>query len=162
VSETVSTSVHLEGEFPGWRRGVRTGENVLITLCLATMVVLPLLEMALRSTTIVLPGSSAVQSHLTLFVCMIGGAIAARDGRLLSLSTVTAFLKSRAKTAARFFSGAVAASFTAILFVASLRFVLQEREAGNILAYGPAELPLSCWLGQFWLRRPGCRLHRQN
>jgi C4-dicarboxylate transporter DctM subunit len=136
MSETASSSVPLREEVTGWRQGLRTGENVLITLCLATMVVLPLLEMVLRSTTIVLPGSSAIQSHLTLFICMIGGAIAARDGRLLSLSTVTAFLKPRAKTAARFFSGAVAASFTAMLFVASLQFVIQEREAGNILAYG--------------------------
>jgi tripartite ATP-independent transporter DctM subunit len=83
-----------------------------------------------------LRGSSAIQSHLTLFVCMIGGAIAAREGRLLSLSTVTAFLKPRAKAAANLFSGAFAAAITAVLFVAGLRFVMQEREAGNILAYG--------------------------
>jgi C4-dicarboxylate transporter DctM subunit len=136
MSETAPTPVHLQPEASGWKSGLRTGENILIALCLAAMAVLPLLEMALRSTTIVLRGSSAIQSHLTLFVCMIGGAIAARDGRLLSLSTVTAFLKSGAKTASQFFSGAVAASFTAILFIASLRFVLQEKEAGNILAYG--------------------------
>jgi C4-dicarboxylate transporter DctM subunit len=136
MSETAPSTVHSQQEVTGWKSGLRTGENVLITLCLAAMAVLPLLEMALRSTTIVLRGSSAIQSHLTLFVCMIGGAIAARDGRLLSLSTVTAFLKSGAKTAAQFFNGAVATSFTAILFIASLRFVLQEKEAGNILAYG--------------------------
>ncbi len=117
----------------GW---LRAGENGLLTFCLAAMVIIPLLEMALRRSSIVLPGSSAIQSHLTLFVCMIGGAIAAREGRLLSLSTVTTFLKARAKTAARFFSGAFASTITAILFVASLQFVMQEREAGNILAYG--------------------------
>jgi C4-dicarboxylate transporter, DctM subunit len=119
-----------------WKSGLKTGENLLITLCLAVMVILPLLEMALRSTRFVLPGSSAIQSHLTLFVCMIGGAIAAREGRLLSLSTVTAFLKARAKAVAQLFSGAVGAAFTAILFFASFRFVLQEKEAGNMLAYG--------------------------
>jgi C4-dicarboxylate transporter DctM subunit len=136
MSETTPTADDSQREVSGWKSGLRTGENVLIALCLAAMAVLPLLEMVLRSTTFVLRGSSAIQSHLTLFVCMIGGAIAARDGRLLSLSTVTAFLKSGAKTAAQFFNGAVAASFTAILFIASLRFVLQEKEAGNILAYG--------------------------
>jgi C4-dicarboxylate transporter, DctM subunit len=118
------------------KNGLRTGENLLITFCLAAMVLIPLLEMALRSTKIVIRGSSAIQSHLTLFVCMIGGAIAAREGRLLSLSTVTAFLKSGAKTAAQLLSNAVAAAFTAILFLASYRFVIQEKEAGNILAYG--------------------------
>ncbi len=114
----------------------RTGENTLLTACLAAMVIIPLLEMALRSTTIVLRGSSAIQSHLTLFVCMIGGAIAAREGRLLSLSTVTTFLKPGAKNVAQLFSNAVAAAFTSVLFIASVRFVLQEKEAGNILAYG--------------------------
>jgi C4-dicarboxylate transporter, DctM subunit len=136
MSESAVTAARMSKEASGWRSWLRTGENVLIALCLTIMVVLPLLEMVLRSTTIVLPASSAIQSHLTLFICMIGGAIAARDGRLLSLSTITAFLKSSTKTAAQFFSGAVATSFTAILFLASLRFVLQEREAGNILAYG--------------------------
>jgi|WetSurSiteA1Bulk_404760.scaffolds.fasta_scaffold01714_3 C4-dicarboxylate transporter, DctM subunit len=119
-----------------WIRGLRTGENILITVCLAAMVLLPLVEMVLRSTTIVLRGSSAIQSHLTLFICMLGGAIAAREGRLLSLSTVTAFLKPRTKAAAQLFSQSVAGSVTAFLFIASLQFVLQEKEAGNILAYG--------------------------
>jgi tripartite ATP-independent transporter DctM subunit len=131
-------SERLEGEesTTAWIRALRTGENVLITVCLAAMVVLPLLEIVLRSTTLVLRGSSAIQSHLTLFICMLGGAIAAREGRLLSLSTVTAFLKPRAKAAARLFSNSVGAGFTASLFVASVQFVLQEKEAGNILAYG--------------------------
>jgi C4-dicarboxylate transporter DctM subunit len=120
----------------GWLGGLRTTEDLLLTFCLAAMVLLPLLDIVLRSTTIVLPGSSAIQCHLTLFVCMIGGAIAAREARLLSLSTVTAFLKDRAKSAARLFSGAVATAFTVVLLVASFRFVLQQREAGNILAYG--------------------------
>lgn len=137
MNETVEQLLSLQRTAPsGWRSRLRMGEDFLITLCLAAMVILPLLEMVLRSTTFVLRGSSAIQSHLTLFVCMIGGAIAARQGRLLSLSTVTAFLKPGAKAAAQLFSSAVAAGFTAILFLASLRFVLQEKEAGNILAYG--------------------------
>jgi C4-dicarboxylate transporter DctM subunit len=132
--ETVPSS--QKKGYDSWKSGLRAGENGLLTICLAVMVLLPLLEMILRRTTIVLRGSSAIQSHLTLFVCMIGGAIAARERRLLSLSTVTAFLKPRAKTAARLFSGAFAAAVTAVLFIAGLQFVMQEREAGNILAYG--------------------------
>ena len=137
MSEAVDNLAGRQKKSPGgWRSGLQTGEDVLIALCLAAMVILPLAEMVLRSTTFVLRGSSAIQSHLTLFVCMLGGAIAARERRLLSLSTVTAFLKPRARAAAQLFSSAVAAAFTAILFAASLRFVLQEKEAGNILAYG--------------------------
>jgi C4-dicarboxylate transporter, DctM subunit len=122
---------------------LRTCENLLLTFSLAAMVLLPLIDIVLRPTTVVLPGSSAVQCHLTLFVCMLGGAIAAREGRLLSLSTVTAFLKGRPKTMAALFSGAFAAAITAFLFWASYRFVLQQKEAGNILAYG---VPI--WIAQ--------------
>jgi C4-dicarboxylate transporter DctM subunit len=138
MNEPVIESAALDGLHPhgSWGSGFRSVENLLLTLCLAAMVLLPLLDMALRSTSFVLLGSSAIQCHLTLFICMIGGAIAARETRLLSLSTVTAFLKNKAKAAALLFNNSVAAAFTVILFFASLRFVLQQREAGNILAYG--------------------------
>jgi C4-dicarboxylate transporter, DctM subunit len=119
-----------------WKGGVWKAENLLMTFCLAAIVLLPIIDMALRSTTIVVHGSSAIQCHLTLFICMIGGAIAAREARLLSLSTVTTFLKGRWKAAARFFSGTVAAALTIVLLIASYKFVLQQREAGNFLAYG--------------------------
>jgi C4-dicarboxylate transporter, DctM subunit len=127
----------------GWRGSLQKTENLLMTFCLASMVLIPLIDIVLRPTRIVFPGSSAIQCHLTLFICMIGGAIAAREGRLLSLSTVTVFLKGWGKTAARLFSGAVAAYFTVLLTVAGGRFVLQQHEAGNILAYG---VPI--WLAQ--------------
>jgi C4-dicarboxylate transporter, DctM subunit len=119
-----------------WIRSLWKGENLLITFCLAAMVLLPLMDMALRSTTIVIRGSSAIQCHLTLFICMIGGAIAAREGRLLSLSTVTAFLKPQLKKVSQFLSGTFAAALTVILLVASYRFVTQQMETGNLLAYG--------------------------
>lgn len=134
VTEPAASDAIPAREF--WKHGFRSGENLLITLCLAAMVLLPLLDMVLRSTPFVLLGSSAIQCHLTLFVCMIGGAIAAREARLLSLSTVTAFLRNKAKAAALLFSNSVAAAFTAVLFLASLRFVMQQQESGNILAYG--------------------------
>lgn len=127
-----------------WRGGVWKAENLLMAFCLSLMVLLPVVDMALRSTTIVVRGSTAIQCHLTLFICMIGGAIAAREARLLSLSTVTAFLKGRWKTSAGFFSGAIAAAVTVVLLIASCKFVLQQREAGNILAYGvPIWIPQS-------------------
>jgi C4-dicarboxylate transporter, DctM subunit len=129
-------SVPQGGQESGWRGSLKLAENLAITFCLAAMVLLPLIDIALRQTTIVLPGSSAIQCHLTLFVCMIGGAIASREGRLLSLSTVTAFLKGKLKAAAALFSGAIAAAFTILLTIAGVRFVIEERAAGNILAYG--------------------------
>lgn len=111
-------------------------ENLLISLVLGILVLLPLTDIVLRGTSFVLPASSAVQSYLTLFICMIGGAIAAREGRLLALSTVTTFLKGAAKEAAHFASGAFAAAITGFLAFSSYQFVAHEMESGNILVYG--------------------------
>jgi tripartite ATP-independent transporter DctM subunit len=122
------------------------GENLLISFVLAVLVFLPLQDMVLRGTSLVFPASSTVQSYLTLFICMIGGAIAAREGRLLALSTVTTFLKGRVKEVARFASGAFAAAVTILLAYACLRFVQHTHESGNILAYGVPRWIVQCIL----------------
>jgi tripartite ATP-independent transporter DctM subunit len=111
-------------------------ENFLITLALAAMVIIPLLDMALRPVSLFISGSAYLERHLTLVVCMVGGAIAARENRLLALSTVTTFLKGRLKAAARLFSSSFGAAITSVLCVASVQFVLHQREQGAILAYG--------------------------
>ena len=145
----MSESLDPEGGVPGIAGQARPkgilhyGENLLMTMVLAAMVLLPLLDIALRWTPFVLPASSSVQSHLTLLVCMIGGAIAAREGRLLALSTLTTLLKGCVKEGARLFSGSVAAAVTALLTLASARFVMQTQAGGDILAYG---IPL--WIPQ--------------
>jgi C4-dicarboxylate transporter, DctM subunit len=128
----------------GGRKGfLYKGENLLITFVLAALVILPLQDIALRWISVVLPASSVVQSYMTLFICMIGGAIAAREGRLLALSTVTTLLKGRMKEGARFFSGAFAAAVTVVLTIAGVRFVLDTQASGNILAYGvPLWIPI--------------------
>src|SRR5262249_11352527 len=69
-----------------WIHGV---EDVAASLLLAAMVVLPLADAALRSTLHVGISSSAlIVQHLGLLLGMLGGAIAAREGRLLALSTL--------------------------------------------------------------------------
>ena len=67
---------------------------------------------------------------------MLGGAIAARDRRLLALSPVQTLLKGRARTAAQIFSSGFAAAITFFLFLASLQYVLAMKPLGKILVYG--------------------------
>src|ERR1039457_169046 len=67
---------------------------------------------------------------------MLGGAIAARDRRLLALSPVQTLLHGRARTAAQIFSNGFAAAITFFLFLASLQYVLEMRPLGKILVYG--------------------------
>lgn len=119
------------------RRRWPRAEDVTLTLALGAMIALPMAEVFLRFTLHRgLAGSAAWVQHLTLIAGMIGGAVAARDGRLLSLSTATTFLKGRWKAAAIFLGGAAGAGVTAWLCVASAQFVLQEKAAGNLIAYG--------------------------
>ena len=81
----------------GWRRWLRQGENLLVVISLAAMMLLPVVEILLRAIFKTgLSGSSSIVQHLTLIVGMLGGAIAARDGRLLALSPVQTLLKGKA------------------------------------------------------------------
>lgn len=115
------------------RRGwLHRAENLLMAFALAVMVLLPLLEIAVRAgwhTGIM--GANAIVQHLTLIVGMLGGALAARDQRLLSIVGVTALLSDRWKNRARWFSRGVSAGVTMLLCVASWQFVSAEREGGS-------------------------------
>ena len=126
---------------------LRQGENGLVSLALAAMVLLPLLEIVLRPTLgIGISGSTTLVQHLTLIVGMLGGAIAAREGRLLALATGTLLPEGFWRQAARIFSGAFAAVVAGYLTVAGVQFVRSEMEGGNTLAYG---IPL--WVVQWIL-----------
>ena len=123
-----------------WHRA----ENLLIIVALAAMVALPVMEIAMRAFwSTGLAGSSTLVQHLTLVVGMLGGALAARDGRLLALSTATAMLPTGWKNRTHWFSQSFAAAICFFLCVASVQFVLSEKEAGNFLLPG---LPL--WVVQ--------------
>lgn len=120
-----------------WRGWLVQGENLLVTLCLAAMVVLPLAEILLRKLFRTgIAGAASFEQHFTLIIGMVGGAIAARDGRLLALSTLTTFLRGGWKSFAQMFGSAVGAVISVYLCVASVQFVQTEKFGGKILAYG--------------------------
>ena len=121
----------------GWRRWLREVENLLVSLALAALVLLPLGEIVLRKLFQTgISGATAFQQHLTLLIGLLGGALAAREGRLLTLSTLMDFLKGRGQVFARVFSSAFAAGISVFLCVAAAQLVQTEKEAGKILAYG--------------------------
>ena len=116
----------------GWRTLLHGSENVLLSAVLGGMAVLPIAESALRTLFgFGIPGSAGLVQHLTLWVGMLGGAVAAREDRLLSLSTGASLLPGRWGAAARVFRGSVAASVAALLCAASVQFVRAEREGGG-------------------------------
>ena len=112
-------------------------ENLIIALVLAAMVLIPLAESALRAFfSVGIPGSTSIVQHLTLVVGMLGGAIAARDDRLLSLSSAQALLSGRIRAMARIFAYSFGAAVSTFLCVAGVQFVVSEREAGSMLVRG--------------------------
>jgi len=125
-----------QAQLTGWRRVLRDSENVIVALALAAMVLIPLMEIVLRKAFHAgISNATAFVQHLTLAVGMLGGAIAARDGRLLSLSTLGDSLTGRWRTGVRIGAATFATTITVFLFAASVRFVVTEKEAGTILAY---------------------------
>src|SRR3954469_24075130 len=81
-------------------------ENVGLTLLLAAMIILPLAEILLRQFSVGIPSAPDFLRHLTLLVGMAGGAIAAREGRLLALATGGVRLPGRTVEHARFYAQA--------------------------------------------------------
>ncbi len=148
--ETSRPAEYIPGTFreiSGWRGWLQQGENVVLALALGAMMMLPLIEIVCRKFSLPgISGGGAILQHFTLLIGMLGGAVAAREGRLLALSTAGNFLKGPAKIAAAIFSGAFGAMIAVFLCAASLDFVRTEREAGKILAYG---LPI--WVVQMAL-----------
>ena len=111
-------------------------ENFLVSLALAALMLLPLIEIVGRKVFHGgIDGAAAFQQHLVLIIGLLGGMFAARDRRLLSLSTLTTFLKGGWQTFARVFSSAFAAGITVFLCLAAVQLVQSEKEGGKFLAY---------------------------
>ncbi len=135
---------------PSGVRGMgRRLENFIIAAALAAMVLMILVKIGMRNG---FAASDAIVQHLTLFIALMGGAIAAREGRLLSLSTIPTLLKGGWKTAVDIFSSSVAVVVSFFLGVAGIEFVNAMRPANETLAYGIPKWPVQAILPvAFWL-----------
>jgi len=136
------------GALPGTRPAgaLDALENGVVTVLFALTVAVPILEIVLRGTLhIGIQGVGPIVQHLTLALGMLGAAVAARDGRLLTLA-VSGFIKGKAGRAAQFAARVVSAGVTVLLVLSTLDFIAAERSSGSTLVYGVpvwiAELPL--------------------
>ncbi|HET8925297.1 MAG TPA: TRAP transporter large permease subunit [Candidatus Acidoferrum sp.] len=131
-----------------WAGWVNCAEGMAVSAALAVMFLLPLAEAALRRTLHVsIAASTTIVQHMVLVVGMLGGMIAAREGRLLALSTWgETKLHGRWKEIARIITSGISATVCAFLCVAAYQFVRTEREAAKILAFG-----IPVWVIEFIL-----------
>lgn len=120
-----------------WSRILEGIENGLMVVALGFMLTLPLAESILRKffgTGIV--GSAVFVQHLVLYVGMLGSVIAARKGRLLSISFVANYLRGSWKTAATVYANSFAVVISCYLMVASIQFVLAKGTVADTLVQG--------------------------
>jgi C4-dicarboxylate transporter DctM subunit len=83
------------------------------------------------------PGSSSYLEQLTLWLAFLGGLLAVRESKHLTLSTVALFPEgSRRRRVVRVFSYAVAAAVTAVLAYGSFKVVMADRQQGQLLPIG--------------------------
>lgn len=146
-----------EPEKPRIWRIVHGGEDALLALALAGILIVPLWEMVLRTFfESGLVGGNAMTQHFTLLVSMLGGAVAAREARLLTLSQGFAKLPAPWGWLCEIWRVGLAVSVAVLLAWAGWKFMLFEKEGGKIIAYGvpvwAAQLALVVGFGLVALR----------
>jgi tripartite ATP-independent transporter DctM subunit len=127
--ESVASAVRRKG-------ALARAEDLVLALALAAVVLLPISDIVLRPFQTGISGSTALTQHFTLVIGMLGGAVAAREGRMLSISTADAFLKGFWKSAFAIFSHGIASAIAICLAEAGRQWIATEIEAGAELAFG--------------------------
>ena len=122
-------------------------ENTVAAAALAAMVLLPLLEILLRRTIGAgIPAAGPIVQHLVLWVGFLGAAIAAREGKLLSLATGAFVPHGAPRRVAAVFTAAVASAAAIVLAFGAVELIRSEREAGSSLGAG-----IPTWMAQLVL-----------
>ena len=137
---TLFQEVSTETDSVDWTHPLtfwRVLENLWVTLLFLVLVGIPLAEMILRPTvhTGIASAPTLVQ-HLVLLISMFGGALAAREDRLLSISLAQYIPRENLQWLLRGFAYGVSAAVAAHLTAASWQFVRMSYSAGSKLAYG--------------------------
>jgi tripartite ATP-independent transporter DctM subunit len=129
------------------KRALVQTEDAIAAFALAAMVIIPLLEIVLRRTSdFGIPGAGPVVQHLVLWVGFLGAAIAAREGRLLSLATGGFVPEGPLRRAAGIFTAAVASAAAIVLAAGAVEMIRSEREVGSTLGAG-----IPTWVAQLVL-----------
>lgn len=120
-----------EGPLQPWQRF----ENGVVAVLLVSMVAIPVIAVLWRMATgSAIPGANLWVQALNLWLAFLGGAIAARRGTHLALSTGAIFnVEGGAKDVIATITAAVATAVTAFLAYGSFNLVLSEMESEQVL-----------------------------
>jgi len=109
-------------------------ENRVASLALGGIIILPLAEIfSRRFLHATIPGETAIVATLTLWLGMLGAAIAAREGKLLTLATGEFLPRGAIADVAHIISGGVAALVSTVFALGGVALLRSDRQAGDIL-----------------------------
>lgn len=112
-------------------------ENALLIASVALLIAIPIFERIFRPFGFGITGATDFIQHLTLIIAMIGGSVAARENRLLAISTFSQFAPLRWKPCIKIFSHSIAIAISVALGVAGIQMIASERAADlSPIAYG--------------------------
>jgi tripartite ATP-independent transporter DctM subunit len=112
-------------------------EGLVASLALGGIMVLPLAEIFARKFLGGgIPGSGPIAQNLTLWVGLFGAAIAAREGKLLTLATGEFLPKGRLGDIAHIVSATIGAAVSTMFTLGGIALVQSDREAGDEIAIG--------------------------
>jgi len=112
-------------------------EGLVASLALGGIMVLPLAEIFSRKFLGGgIPGSGPIAQNLTLWVGLFGAAIAAREGKLLTLATGEFLPKGRVGDIAHIISATVGAAVSTLFVLGGIALVQSDRQAGDVIAIG--------------------------
>ena len=118
-------------------RLARRIEDAVSATALVVMTVIPLLEIVLRRAFgIGIPGAGPIVQHLVLWVGFLGAAVAAREGRLLSLATGSLVPEGWPRRVSGVIAAAIGSAVSVILTLAAVEFVQSERGVGSSFGAG--------------------------
>ena len=122
-----------------WLNGVHKVENGFLCICIFSLILIGVSELSLVQRILGhyrVPDAEMLIRHLTLVLGMMGGLMAAREGKLLCISSIRDLLPEKFRSSIIFFTGLVGVSVSLWLGLAALQFVLIEREFGDTLSMG--------------------------
>lgn len=109
-------------------------ENAFLIAAVALLIAIPILERIFRPFGFGITGASDFVQHLTLIIAMIGGSVAARENRLLAISTFSQFAPPRWTPCIKIFSHSIAVAVAVALGVAGIQMIAGE--PSDTIAYG--------------------------
>ena len=112
-------------------------EGGALVLAFIVSMLLPLIDAIGRPFgNFAIPGSQSYRAQLTLWLAFVGGLLATREHRHLTLSSAEAIAKWKVKDAARLVSSSVSAAVCGALAFSAYGVVVADRQQGQMLTIG--------------------------